>query len=99
MQLCRGAAGTQIECLNGLLWITEEGEGRDVLLQPGDGIPLERDGRTLVEALKPSLVRLIESMPMATGGSCWKRLGLAIAGCFTETGIGRCPVIDSRTWN
>jgi len=32
VQLCRGAAGTQIECLNGLLWITEEGEGRDVLV-------------------------------------------------------------------
>lgn len=56
----RDAAGARIECLNGLLWITQEDEGRDVLLGPGEEITLERDGKTLVEALKPSLVWLLE---------------------------------------
>ena len=42
----------------GLVWVTQEGEGRDRVLKRGDWVRIERDGRTVVQALLPSSLAL-----------------------------------------
>lgn len=43
--------GFRIHCYSGELWITQERDLRDIVLQPGDAFILDRPGLTLVAAL------------------------------------------------
>ena len=58
----RDAAGTRLRCTRGSLWLTQKGGGRDIVLTPGECFTIERDGLTLVCALKEGSV-LIASAP------------------------------------
>ena len=51
-------AGSLIECLSGVLWITQHGDHRDITLVPGERFRLDRDGLSIVYGLKPSRFRL-----------------------------------------
>lgn len=44
-------AGERIECCAGCLWLTQEGDPRDIVLEAGDGFMLDRPGTALVYAL------------------------------------------------
>ena len=48
------AAGVQVVCLQGRLWLTLEGDARDITLGAGDAHTIERNGLTLVTAFEPS---------------------------------------------
>jgi hypothetical protein len=50
------AAGTDIVCLRGELWLTQDGDPRDVVLATGDRFTLDSQGVTLVSALRTSTV-------------------------------------------
>lgn len=52
------AAGVEVTCLTGRVWLTMEGDLRDVILSPGDAHAIERDGLTLISASAPSLVHV-----------------------------------------
>ena len=52
------AAGVELTSRTGRLWLTMEGDTRDVNLRPGDAYTIERDGLTLVNALEPSMVHV-----------------------------------------
>ena len=43
-------------CLEGSLWVTQEGDIRDYLLEDGDAFLVTRPGLVLVRALKPSRI-------------------------------------------
>lgn len=60
--LLRDAAGARLRCTRGSLWLTQDGGGQDIVLAPGDCFTVERDGLTLVSALKDGSV-LIASAP------------------------------------
>lgn len=83
----REAAGTRITCLSGMLWITQDREGSDWMLRPGEEITLDRNGKTVIEALRPSEARLTE--PASSAAPWWKRAGCAVIGYFTELGMRR----------
>lgn len=53
------ARGTTIVCIRGLLWITEQRLGQDVLLEPGERYVLTGNGRALVTALEVGAAKLI----------------------------------------
>lgn len=60
------ACGTRIEAREGTVWITEEGEARDIVVGPGEEFLVTRDGRTLVQAMAASRVALYdEDLPCA----------------------------------
>lgn len=44
----------QLSCLDGVLWITIEGDIRDHVLTPGDGLPLPAGGRVVIQAIRDS---------------------------------------------
>ena len=54
--------GTRIEiaCLSGVLWVTQEGDCRDLFLGPGESLELFARGATLVTALEPSTLRALD---------------------------------------
>jgi hypothetical protein len=46
--------GRRVECLSGCLWLTQEADPRDVVLEAGDGFTIDRDGETYLSALGDS---------------------------------------------
>ncbi len=52
------AAGTEITCLSGALWLTMERDSRDITLGPGDAFTIERNGLTLISAVEPSRIHV-----------------------------------------
>ncbi len=52
--------GVTIECLEGSVWITLDGDSRDVVLDAGQVFVVDRNQRTLLQALDAARVRLIE---------------------------------------
>ena len=48
------AEGVKVTCQRGCLWITQDRDPRDVILEPGDFFVMDRKGRALVSALSPS---------------------------------------------
>jgi len=54
-------AGTLIECLSGVLWITQNGDHRDITLERGARFWLDRDGLAIVYGLEQARFRLQHS--------------------------------------
>lgn len=48
------AAGTTLVCNEGTLWVTEENQPRDFVLEAGACVRLKRAGLTLIQALSPA---------------------------------------------
>jgi hypothetical protein len=46
------AAGTRIDCLRGLLWVTEAGGDDDIVLNAGESYPIARAGIAVVQGLR-----------------------------------------------
>jgi len=54
----RDAAGTAVSALEGCVWITEERNPRDVVLNPGESYRLAGKGLSLVEALSRAQISI-----------------------------------------
>ena len=52
------AAPTRLSCLQGDLWVTQQGRPEDLLLRAGDSLWLRAPGRTLIEALSSATATL-----------------------------------------
>lgn len=50
------AQGTTLRVARGTLWITLEGDTRDIILSTGEAFTIDRPGRTIVEAQDRSTV-------------------------------------------
>jgi hypothetical protein len=54
------AFGVTIECLEGAIWVTLDGDSRDVILEPGEQFTVDRDQRVLLQALEAARLRVVE---------------------------------------
>jgi hypothetical protein len=45
-----GARGTTLRVTRGRIWLTQERDTRDIILEAGDVFKIDRTGRTLIEA-------------------------------------------------
>ena len=52
------AQGTRILARTGTVWVTEEGETRDHVVDAGDALIVARPGRTVLQALEPAWISL-----------------------------------------
>jgi hypothetical protein len=66
IELARGALhriengrGALVHCLRGRLWLTQEGEARDIVLDAGESATVEHDGLTILSALRDSSFLLL----------------------------------------
>jgi hypothetical protein len=49
-----------IECLKGSVWVTLDGDSRDVVLDAGQTFVVDRNQRTLLQALEAARVRFVK---------------------------------------
>ncbi len=52
--------GRRIECLSGVIWVTQDGDRRDIVLEAGEAFEFDRTRGVLVSALKDSRYLLLE---------------------------------------
>ena len=61
------AQGARLYSEDGIVWVTQDGDVRDIVLKPGESVVLERDTATLVQAFTAARVRIGEPAPRAHG--------------------------------
>jgi hypothetical protein len=57
------AAGVQVHCRRGSVWITLDGDGRDLVLQAGDSFVTPEHRRVLIYALGPACISVMAPAP------------------------------------
>ncbi len=55
--------GTRVECIGGVLWITQDRDQDDHFLEANDALTLDRPGLALIHAQTPSKIVLFEPPP------------------------------------
>ena len=50
--------GQTVTCVSGSVWLTMEGDARDVVLEPGASFVIDRDGLTILAAYRSSVVQV-----------------------------------------
>jgi hypothetical protein len=53
--------GRRLECLSGSLWITQDGDLRDIVLGPGEGFDFDRRGDALLSAFADSRYLVLDA--------------------------------------
>jgi len=86
----RNAQGSTVTSVSGTLWLTMEGDSRDIVLDPGASFVVERDGLTIVAAHQASVVDF--ARPQPTRG--W----LERCADFVDRTWGPGAVRPSRNW-
>ena len=61
LSLC-DRAGDRIECVGGVLWITQDGDPRDIVLQDGDAFDFDRAGDALLSAFADSRYLVLDAL-------------------------------------
>jgi len=57
----RRPLGRRVECVTGALWVTQDGDPRDIVLSPGDSFVFDQRGDALIRALDDSRLLLLET--------------------------------------
>jgi len=76
--------GRRIEVTHGTLWITQDGDIGDVVIQAGEAFRLNRDGTALLTATGRSALTLITVEPQVNRTSARERLIAALRGFITR---------------
>ena len=53
--------GHRVECVSGALWVTQDGDPRDIVLTPGDSFAFDQRGDALISALDDARFLLLET--------------------------------------
>lgn len=71
----KGAEGVRIAARRGIVWITQDGDLRDVVLQQGESFVIERDTPAIVQAFEPALIDIADPARAVrrSGGADWMR--------------------------
>jgi len=67
----RGARGFHLECAEGRVWLTVEGQAGDFFLAKGERLSIESDGLALVEGFPSGAIRLVSEVPWTTLLANW----------------------------
>jgi Protein of unknown function (DUF2917) len=59
----RSARGMRVECIAGCIWITHDGELRDIVVETGQGHTFDSDRPTLISALDDARLLWLEGVP------------------------------------
>lgn len=59
MVTLQDGSGAQVVCRSGSLWVTQEGELKDWVIEPDNVLTIHRSGRTIITALEAASLTLI----------------------------------------
>ena len=85
------AAGATAALDSGCVWITMDGDRRDIVLGAGQSWIVDKNGRTLVHAEAPTTLRISGPVANDAAGPGWQR-ALEAVGNFFERKFQRSPV-------
>ena len=54
----RGGIGHSILCDSGTVWVTQDGDPRDIILGAGEAFTLDRNGPAVVQAFEPGSISI-----------------------------------------
>jgi hypothetical protein len=57
----RDGLGHSIVCERGTVWLTQDGDPRDVILRAGEAYTLDRPGPALLQALAPGAISIVQA--------------------------------------
>jgi len=57
----RGAIGYTVVCHSGSVWVTQDGDTRDVILRAGETFTFDRDGPALLQAFEPGAINIVQT--------------------------------------
>ncbi len=83
------AAGATAALDNGCVWITMDGDRRDIVLGAGQSWTVEKNGRTLVHAEAPTTLRISGPVANDAAVSGWQRALAAVGRFFGQGFQGR----------
>ena len=66
-----GGAGVLVHVREGEIWLTQEGSAEDHVLGTGQSFRVDRDGATLAQAFRRSVVSLTPPAPRIPALSAW----------------------------
>jgi len=92
----KDAAGVAVEVVRGSVWLTMDGDRRDIVLPSGGVHTIERDGLTLVNAIEPSLVRV---QPPRARPAIWKRWLRSVWDALASAGEARARARMKRGYH
>jgi hypothetical protein len=67
------AVGAEVEVVAGHVWLTTDGDLRDIFLAPGEAHSIERPGLTIINAVEPSVVHVQPPQPRPAAWKRWLR--------------------------
>ncbi|MEO5883643.1 MAG: DUF2917 domain-containing protein [Caldimonas sp.] len=59
--------GHRVECVSGTLWVTQDGDLRDIVLSAGESFAFDQRGGALISALDDARFLLLETCAPAAG--------------------------------
>lgn len=71
----RGGSGHSIVCDSGTVWVTQDGDPRDIILHAGESFTIDRNGPALVQAFEQGAISIAQAEPRtrATGLAAFLR--------------------------
>jgi hypothetical protein len=69
-----GARGARIATFSGSVWITQDGDSRDIVLGPRESFVLDSSGPSIVQALEPVELAIAEPAAQRRPGRLVERL-------------------------
>ncbi len=74
-----GAMDVSVACLNGCLWITQDNDPRDIVLERGESFTLDRPGVAILFACKPTTLSMRDPALLPQVKTEWSPLRLSYA--------------------
>ena len=88
--LLHDATGSMVKCLSGIVWLTMEGDYRDIVLEPGESFVVDHDGLTILAAQQPNAIE-VSARPQ--GKTWWDHVVE-----FLDRNYGPAALRPSRKW-
>jgi hypothetical protein len=86
----------EVTCLSGVLWVTQEGDWRDLFLGPGESFKLLPRGVTLVTALESATVRVLDGSVESFAPRAWWAMAWRVVTLWSGLAVRRSAVIKPR---
>lgn len=82
----RDGLGHSVVCDSGSVWLTQEGDPRDIVLNAGDAFALDRRGLALLLAFEPGAIRIRQTETPGRAGRLAGFLRSALSGVLPVRG-------------